>query len=234
MANINKGIPMIWFSGDKHFFHDFMLWGKKQCAQCGKPLRRQDVHADGQSLCCAAEVLAPEPPPRPGFKDVWQMNSTIVKNHNDRVAKGDVHYELGDLGLKCTPQALRDIRYEMKGNWYFVNGNHDQVAEEIPDAFVWMKDLVRISPKGFEVPPIVLCHYAMRVWHGSHKGTWQLYGHSHGNLPEEPQWLSFDVGVDANDFCPVSLEDVIKRMKPKIEAWKEWKAKLKKPGGVGW
>jgi calcineurin-like phosphoesterase family protein len=234
VANINKGISMIWFSGDKHFFHDFMLWGKKQCVQCAKPLRRQDVHADGQSLCCAAVVKQMEPPPRPGFTDIWHMNKTIVANHNEVVAKGDLVYELGDLGLKCTPQALRDIRYEMNGQFYFVNGNHDQVAEQIPDAFVWMKDLVRVSPKGWQVPPIVLCHYAMRVWHGSHKGTWQLYGHSHGNLPEEAQWLSFDVGVDANNFYPVSIEDVIKRMQPKVEAWKEWKAKLKKPGGVGW
>jgi calcineurin-like phosphoesterase family protein len=233
MANLNKGVSMVWFSGDKHLFHEFMIEGKKHCKECGNPLKKRQIHADGQSLCCAAPVVQTEPPPRAMFKNVGDMNSTIVKNHNEVVAKGDLVYELGDLGLKCTPQALRDIRYEMNGQFYFINGNHDQVAEQIPDAFVWMKDLVRISPRGFACPPIVLCHYAMRVWHGSHKGTWHLYGHSHGKLPESREWLSFDVGVDANNFYPVSLEQVIERMKPKIEGWQVWKKRLNKPGGVG-
>jgi hypothetical protein len=34
--------------------------------------------------------------------------------------------------------------------------------------------------------PIVLCHYAMRVWNRSHHGAWHLYGHSRGNLPAAP------------------------------------------------
>jgi calcineurin-like phosphoesterase family protein len=233
MANINRGIPMIWFSGDKHLFHDFMLWGKKNCVQCGKPLRRQDVHADGQSLCCAAEVKQAERPPRPGFKDVWEMNKTIIDNHNSVVEKGDLVYEIGDFALKCNAKEARDARYEMKGNFYLIEGNHDQVATKIPDCWVWIKDRIRIKPAGWDTPHITLDHYAGRVWHGSHKGTWQLYGHSHGHLPEEPQWLSFDVGVDAQDFFPINIEQVIEKMKTKIPLWEAWKKRLNKPGGVG-
>jgi calcineurin-like phosphoesterase family protein len=161
------------------------------------------------------------------------MNSEIVKRHNEVVQKGDLVYELGDFALKCQPKEARDLRYAMNGNFYFVLGNHDQVAEKIPDCWVWMKDLVRIKPKGFDCPHITLCHYAMRVWHGSHKGTWQLYGHSHSNLPEGTQWLSFDVGVDAQNFYPISIEQVIARMKTKIPAWEKWKSGLGKLGDVG-
>jgi calcineurin-like phosphoesterase family protein len=43
-----------------------------------------------------------------------------------------------------------------------------------------------------------------------------LYGHSHGELPENDS-LSFDVGVDCNNYAPVSLDEVNERMEKKIE-----------------
>lgn len=46
---------------------------------------------------------------------------------------------------------------------------------------------------------ITLCHYALRVW-----------PKSHGAL--EGSGRSFDIGVDCNDFRPVSIDDVITRM----------------------
>jgi calcineurin-like phosphoesterase family protein len=57
---------------------------------------------------------------------------------------------------------------------------------------------------------IVLCHYAMRSWPLSHYASWHLFGHHHGRL--ESYGLSFDCGVDANNYYPVSLEKVEKRM----------------------
>ena len=57
---------------------------------------------------------------------------------------------------------------------------------------------------------IVLSHYAQCTWKDSFRGAWHLYGHSHGNLP--PFRKSFDVGVDAHDFRPISLDKVRQRM----------------------
>jgi calcineurin-like phosphoesterase family protein len=232
MANINTGIPNVWFSGDKHLFHEFMIRGKRNCASCQRPIKATEP--EGLTSCCHTSIVQLGPPPRPMFSSIGEMNKTIIDKHNECVEKGDLVYELGDFALKCSAQQARDMRYEMKGNFYLVSGNHDSIAEKIKDCWVWMKELTRIEPKGFECPPITLCHYAMRTWHGSHKGTWQLYGHSHNMLPEEDKWLSFDVGVDAQDFAPISLQQVIDRMKAKIPAWEEWKAGLKKHGGVGW
>jgi calcineurin-like phosphoesterase family protein len=65
---------------------------------------------------------------------------------------------------------------------------------------------------------IVLCHYAMRVWLHHGRGTWQLYGHSHGNLPDEPLALSMDVGVDTHDFRPLHIEEIQAIMKRKAAA----------------
>lgn len=53
----------------------------------------------------------------------------------------------------------------------------------------------------------------MKVWVRSHYNSFQLYGHSHGNLPTEGK--QYDVGVDNNNFFPVSLDKIIEIMRKK-------------------
>ena len=57
---------------------------------------------------------------------------------------------------------------------------------------------------------IVLCHYALRVWHKSHFNSLHFYGHSHGRLPGVVK--SFDVAVDTMNFSPISINEAIKLM----------------------
>ena len=49
-------------------------------------------------------------------------------------------------------------------------------------------------------------------------GPSQLYGHSHGNLPDDPLSLSIDVGVDSHEFCQWHFEEVQVIMKGKAIA----------------
>ena len=76
---------------------------------------------------------------------------------------------------------------------HFIDGNHDGTTRKVQHLFASWSSLseVRVGKQG-----IVLCHYAMKVWPHQSRGTWQLYGHSHGNLPDDPLSLSMDVGVD--------------------------------------
>jgi calcineurin-like phosphoesterase family protein len=55
-----------------------------------------------------------------------------------------------------------------------------------------------------------VCHYAMRTWARSHYNSYQLHGHSHGRL--EPIGKQWDIGVDNNDFYPVSLDGIAEIM----------------------
>ncbi|MFN7992014.1 MAG: hypothetical protein U0Q18_00330 [Bryobacteraceae bacterium] len=50
----------------------------------------------------------------------------------------------------------------------FILGNHDRVIKKIVDEFVWAKEIAEVSIRN---QPIVLCHYAMRVWHHSGRGA---------------------------------------------------------------
>lgn len=61
---------------------------------------------------------------------------------------------------------------------------------------------------------IVLSHYPMVDWQGMSHGSWHLHGHIHScggaynrfNLRQG--LLCYDVGVDANGYAPVSLEEL--------------------------
>jgi hypothetical protein len=46
----------------------------------------------------------------------------------------------------------------------------------------------------------------MRVWERSQHNSWQLYGHSHGLL--SPDGKRGDIGVDNNQFYPLSFEQL--------------------------
>jgi hypothetical protein len=58
----------------------------------------------------------------------------------------------------------------------------------------------------------------MKVWPNHSRGAWQLYGHSHGNLSDDPISLSMDVGVDSHDFSPWHFDEIQAVMKVKAEA----------------
>lgn len=71
---------------------------------------------------------------------------------------------------------------------------------------------------------LILSHYAMRVWRGSHQGSIMLHGHSHGNLQNpKDQSIStkfvsnfyndkktMDVGIDTHsEFRPYNIREII-------------------------
>ena len=62
---------------------------------------------------------------------------------------------------------------------------------------------------------IILSHYAHQVWNRSHHGSWHLYGHSHGSLPDDPASLSFDAGCMLFGMRPISYDKVKEIMRTK-------------------
>ena len=165
--------PNVWFTADHHFGH--------------------------------ANVIKPAERP---FKSVEEMDAEMVRRWNEVVRKGDRVYVLGDLSFH-RPGRTREIVQSLEGQKYWIRGNHDsdQVVKHVEDLFVWVKDLYTLKIKDPGRPggrqKIVLCHYSMRVWDSAHYGAWQLYGHSHGSLPDDPKKPSTDVGVDCWDFQPL-------------------------------
>ena len=152
------------------------------------------------------------------FSSADEMDEALIHRWNDRVKPGDHVYHLGDVGL-CSTERLAGILDRLKGQIHWIQGNHDKTAWALQDRFASVSPLKEIKVQDPSQPGkkrlVVLCHYALRVWNKSHHGSWHLYGHSHGELPELPDRLCLDVGVDCWDFAPVSLERVAERMATK-------------------
>jgi calcineurin-like phosphoesterase family protein len=144
------------------------------------------------------------------FSTVAEMDEALVCNWNAVVGRTDTVYHLGDFGL-TSAQALGRLRGRLRGSVCLVRGNHDDGAPT--KLFEWVKDLygLRVIVGGID-RQIVLCHYPMLSWNGSHYGTWHLHGHCHGSLPSQRGALRLDVGVDCWSFAPVSLQQIAERM----------------------
>lgn len=147
------------------------------------------------------------------FNDIDHMNEMLIKNWNEVVSAGDIVWVLGDFSLSNNEKLLSNILRRLNGQKHLVTGNHDSKSCLRAKEWGSVHDLTHISVNN---QAIVLCHYAMRVWHKSHHGSWMLHGHSHATLEEDKNIFSFDIGVDAWDYYPVSFEQVSKKMK-----WKE-------------
>lgn len=154
------------------------------------------------------------------FKDVYEMNQTLVDNWNDTVSDKDIIFMLGDFSMRLGSGAINHIFYSLRGKKYLILGNHDR---NIKQPWEKIDNMINISirdPELKEPQRITLCHYPMLSWYQSHKGAWQLYGHLHGELSNKTLAedgfdiskkltpLQLDVGVDVHNYRPISYQEV--------------------------
>lgn len=155
------------------------------------------------------------------FKDVHEMNEELIRRWNEKVGPEDSVYHLGDFGMTKDRTMIQGILERLNGTIYLIKGNHEGAALNHQKYFEWIKDYYELSVKDADAPngtrKITLFHYAMRVWRSDFRGTWHLYGHSHGSLPDKIDRLAFDIGVDCHDFYPLSYAEV-----KAIMAKKQW------------
>lgn len=140
------------------------------------------------------------------FDNVEEMNLAIINNHNSLVKTGDIVFHLGDFTFGTHLQYLKRLNGSAH---YLILGNHDR---KTPEGFGWVKDTYFLKYE--KKIQIFLSHYAHRTWPSRHYGSIHLFGHSHGTLENEGN--SMDVGVDANDYFPISIEEVLERFNVKI------------------
>lgn len=140
------------------------------------------------------------------FASKEEMDTKMIENWNKKVGVDDDVYHIGDFCFMDQEKG-QSILDRLNGRKHLVLGNHDKVGRRLK-GWEWIKDYHEMTIDG---QFIVLCHYAMRVWNRCHKGSIQLFGHSHGNLPGNSQQI--DVGVDVWDYQPVTLKDVQRKLK---------------------
>ena len=147
------------------------------------------------------------------FKSIEEMNQAIVDGINNTVGENDILYHMGDWSFGGK-ENIEKFRFLIKcKNIHFTFGNHDHHIKKNK----WYRELFLSTQERMEIKiddqMIVLDHYSMRVWNKYHKGSWQLYGHSHGSLPESDN-KSIDVGIDAaflrvGEYRPYSFDELV-------------------------
>lgn len=197
---------MIYFTADTHFSHEKIL------EYCVRP-----------------------------FETVEEMDDAIIENWNEVVRPEDTVYHLGDFTLmgyqaKSLFQLLSGTKYIVPGghDWRWLKHrsqsyiNLSAYAEANVHILPPLHSL-EIKTSGKYPQVVVLCHYPMARWDRSHYGSIHLHGHTHGTLPSGKIWsfsrsgdtrlppkerngFRYDVGVDTNNFTPVSLDEILRRM----------------------
>ncbi len=180
------------------------------------------------------------------FEDQNKMSWHIIDKINENVRVEDDLFILGDVYFGKNINLLQEYMEAINTrNKHLILGNHDWLIiknfKESRKLFKSINNYLELNFK-FPIPGtdfdkdkwegrahITLCHYAMRVWNRSHKGSWMLYGHSHSSLDDlnlrnnqESEYKinqyytntkTMDVGIDnafkvLGEYRPFSFDEI--------------------------
>jgi calcineurin-like phosphoesterase family protein len=185
----------LWFTADQHFAHESIM------ARSNRP-----------------------------FASVREMDRTLIDHWNARVQDDDEVYHLGDLtlaGLAHTQHLIRQLKgriyllgdpYHHDGSWlrHLLKENAQLISRSDQPVTILPPLHVLSLPhpwNGGLFVSLVLCHFPLASWHRMSRGSWHLHGHNHGRTQRD--FLCYDVGVDNNDYAPVSLPQITEIMRQK-------------------
>lgn len=152
-----------------------------------------------------------------------EMNEVLINDWNKVVTDSDTVYHMGDFSFGDPFPIL----HRLNGRIVLIPGNHDKSVldycykNQDQDKIRVMGGLPVRGDKVFTIgeiqvfgQTISMSHFALRVWNKSHHGAINLYGHSHGSLPESEDCLQMDIGVDAHhnrfgNYSPFTLDEVL-------------------------
>ena len=159
------------------------------------------------------------------FKSTDEMNEAIIDNWNSVVGEEDAVIHLGDFCLGGAAEWSK-ILNRLNGKIYLILGNHD--LKNIRQGFLKRFEHVAMAMR-IEIgkKKIHLSHYPYLCFESGYKDdVWPLFGHVHtrssntGIDAGRLQYLyptQLDVGVDNNNFTPLSFEQVRAKILKQIE-----------------
>lgn len=187
-----------WFTSDQHFCHTNVM------RFCNRP-----------------------------WGDIKDMNKALTDNWNEVVGEKDVVFILGDFYWVKDPVAVSKKLNELTaGHIFILLGNHDtkdqfkkidnKHVELISDtAMVFISGIDEDKPS--REHEFMLSHFPLATWPHFHRGVLNLHGHIHSgprskvdidnpgvDLILKPH-LTYDVGVDNNEYKPIEIREILKR-----------------------
>ena len=184
----------IWFTSDLHFGHVNIL------KFCNRPWETTD-----------------------------EMNADLIKNWNSVVKPDDLVFDLGDFAFASNSK-WKDLLSQLNGHHYLMLGNHDITrwpGDKTMELFEGVSHQMILKIDGRTV---YLNHYPYLcfggAWRKPENAVYQLFGHTHsgpncrGTDTDRLVNLfpyQYDVGVDNNNYTPVSWEQVKEIIQKQVE-----------------
>ncbi len=160
------------------------------------------------------------------FADIKEMDATLIANWNERVGPDDIIYHLGDFTLGGRTVAKKLFR-QLNGHirilsypWHHDRGWHRHPmptylnAQGEPVTLLGQMDVIERNPATGDVH-IALSHFPLAAWDRKHYGALHLHGHCHGDRP--PDGKMWDVGVDPNDYRPITAAEALARIPEELK-----------------
>ena len=154
------------------------------------------------------------------FKSIKEMNETLILNWNKTVPRDGIVFLLGDVAWTGDIKAVRELIARLNGTIYHIRGNHCYQnrwdRDVIIDIFEGRSmDVASITVQDDELEQghmnFFMSHYPHLFWQ---RGSVHLHGHVHSGptstaseiVPEHS--MRYDVGVDNNNYYPISYHDL--------------------------
>lgn len=150
------------------------------------------------------------------FSSIEEMDKALIENWNSVVPEDGIVFHLGDFCFGGITQ-WKTIRKKLNGKIYLILGNHDfnKFPQSCLDMFEMVTQQMHIYIEGKE---IYLNHNPFLAFGGAYRKTWALFGHVHTgprscsgqDMPRMRHLFNtqYDVGVDNNNYKPVSFYEV--------------------------
>lgn len=183
----------VWFTSDTHFGHENII------RYCNRP-----------------------------FRNAEEMNAELILRWRETVPEDGIVFHLGDFA-HGNARLWNDILSALTGRKYLILGNHDMKAlrQGYMGRFEHVAQQMTIRVGG---QAIVLNHNPFLCYGSSYRDVWQLFGHVHSGPAshtglDHPRFkmlfpLQYDVGVDNNDFRPISFAEVKAKIEGQVAAAK--------------
>jgi calcineurin-like phosphoesterase family protein len=184
----------LYFTSDDHFFHKHIL------EFCERP-----------------------------FANAEEMNEALIENWNNKVPEDGIVFHLGDFAWGPFEKWM-EVRKRLNGTIYLILGNHDRrnvkSARQFDELFDYHTYQMRLE---VEHRKVYINHFPFLCYDGTYRSKedyiFQLHGHTHqriGDKGKDAKRLlyrfptQYDVGVDNNNYAPVSWYEVDTIIKKQI------------------
>lgn len=163
------------------------------------------------------------------FSSIEEHDKVLIQNWNNVVGQDDTVFHLGDFAYGNS-QFIANIIKQLNGNIILIKGNHD-LRNINPALYNIFSDVVYQARILIDKQTVYLNHFPFLCFdHGDidlYKNNYsiQLFGHVHSGPLTSSKDVSrlnilfptqYDVGVDNNNYTPISWIDVKNKIKQQI------------------